>query len=53
MLFDTGNRRHHGSLSVARNRNRLVSSASIYDNLTEETRTTTTTTTKAVNGDVS
>lgn len=47
MLFDTGNRHHHGSLSVAYNTNRSPSSGSIYDNLAV------TTTIKEANGDVS
>jgi hypothetical protein len=47
MLFDTGNRHHHGSLSVAYNTNRSPSSGSIYDNLAV------TTSTKEANGDVS
>ncbi len=47
MLFDTGNRNHHGSLSVTHNRNRSPSRASIYDNIAV------TITTKTANGVVS
>jgi hypothetical protein len=46
MLFDTGNKRHHGSLSATHNnKNR---SPSIYDNLA-----VTITTTKEANGYIS